>query len=90
MLPINNRREKTEVAVNIVLTDGITLECCFFAAQGQRLVDIMNDDRSYIPYVDAKGEVTIIQKSTICRITPVDQTNIKKPEVPKWVGNPTA
>ena len=86
MLPVNKKREKKEVPVNIVLTDGITLECCIFAAYGQRLLDIMNDERSYIPYTDESGDITIIQKSTIGRITPVDQTNTKKAELPLWTG----
>ena len=79
-------REKHEVTVNIILTDSTILECCFFATRGQRLLDIMNDERSYIPYTDENGEITIIQKSTIARITPIDQTNVKQKQLPLYSG----
>ncbi len=71
--------KKKEVPVNIILTDGTTLEGCVFAADGQRLLDLMNDNRAYIPYTDGDGNVTIIRKSTIVRITPIDQSIHKLP-----------
>lgn len=70
-LPTNLKKE--EVPVNIRLLNGATLECCFFAAEGQRLLDLINDKREFIPYANRDGEVTIIQKSTIALITPVNQ-----------------
>ena len=69
----DGKTKKKEVAVNIVLLDGTTIECCFFAAEGQRLLELMNDGRNFIPYTDPEGQVTIIQKSTIARISPDDQ-----------------
>ena len=74
--------KKNEVEVNIVLTDGSALDCCVFAEEGQRLLEIMNDDRAYIPYTDSDGNITIIQKTTIARITPVNQKLTKwSPEI---------
>ena len=63
--------KKDEVPVNIMLTDGTTLEGCVFAADGQRLLDLMNDRRAYIPYNDADGNITIVQKLSISRIAPI-------------------
>ena len=65
--------KKDEVPVNIFLTDGTILEGCVFAAEGQRLLDLMNDNRAYIPYTDEDGSITIIQKLSISRIVPVVQ-----------------
>lgn len=73
----DGKTKKKEVSVNIILLDGTTIECCFFAAEGQRLLEVMNDDRTYIPYTDPNGQVTIIRKSTIARILPIEQ-NIGK------------
>ena len=78
-MPIPSGMKKKEVEVTIVLTDGTTLDCCVFAEEGQRLLEIMNDHRDYIPYTDTDGSVTIIQKTTIARITPVNQITAKWP-----------
>ena len=73
----DGKTRKKEVAVNIVLLDGTTIECCFFAAEGQLLLELMNDGRDYIPYTGPDGQITIIQKSTIARISPVEQAIAK-------------
>ena len=70
-LPTEMKME--EVQVSIMLTDGTTLDGCVFAGDGQRLLDLINDKRDFIPYANRDGEVTIIQKSTIALITPVNQ-----------------
>ena len=69
---------KKEVPVNIVLIDGTTLDGCFYANEGQRLLELMNDNRTFIPHSDIHGKVTIIQKTTIARIKPIYQNVIKK------------
>jgi len=69
-MALPEKMKKKEVAVNIVLVDGTTFEGCVFAAEGQRLLDLMNDHRAYIPYTEADGNFTIIQKLTIARIIP--------------------
>ena len=63
--------KKEEVQVSIVLTDGTTLDGCVFAGDGQRLLDLMNDNRAYIPYTDADGNFTITQKLSVSRIAPI-------------------
>ena len=68
-LPTDMKKE--EIPVNIVLTDGTTIEGCVFATDGQRLLDLMNDNRAYIPYTDTDGEFTIIQKLSVSRIAPM-------------------
>ena len=83
----DGKTKKNEVAVDIGLANGKMIECCFFAAQGQRLLDLMNDDRAYIPYSDTNGKVTIVQKSAIIQITPVDQEPVEDKNAPGWIGN---
>ena len=70
-MALPEKMKKNEVSVNIILTNGTTLAGFVFAADGQRLLDLMNDHRAYIPCTDADGNFTIMQKSTIVRITPV-------------------
>ena len=84
------RTVKSEIAVNILRMDGTTLECRLFVSHGQRMLDVLNDERTYIPYTDAAGAVTFIHKSTIAEITPVNQTNVKKTSMPKWGGKAAA
>ena len=87
MFQQDQKSKKNEVAVDIDLANGKTIECCFFAAHGQRLLDLMNDERSYIPYSNKEGKVTILQKSAIIQLTPVDQTLDEAKDAPGWIGN---
>ena len=86
--------KKTEVPVKINLMNGTTIECCIFAGEGERLLELMNDHRDFIPYTDTNGIVSIIQKSTIARITPIQEKTIKVGSAPikvtpapEWAGS---
>ncbi len=87
MFDQENIVQKVTIGAEIILTDGTALKGCFFASQGQRLVDLFNDQRTFIPFSDTDGTVQLIRKSTIVRIVPVDQTVPgKKGKPPGWFG----
>ena len=81
-MALPNDMKKKEVPVTIVLVGGMTIDCSIFVEDGQRLLELMNDHRHFIPYVDSNGDVTIIQKSTIARITPLEDNMINNPSTP--------
>ncbi len=72
-MALPNDMKKNEVPVTIVLVDGATIDCNIFVEDGQRVLELMNDQRNFIPYVSSAGEITIIQKSTIARISPIEE-----------------
>ena len=67
-------REKLAADVELTLTDGSVLTGEFYLHVRQRIIDIMNDERSYVPFTDSKGDFAVLNKSVIARIKPIDQT----------------
>lgn len=47
-----------------------------FVNQDQRLPDLLNDDRNFLPFETSDGLITIIRKSTIRRVTPMNQVTM--------------
>lgn len=88
MFKQDNIVRKVETEVKITLTDGTTLTGFFFIKKEQRLIDLLNDQRPFIPYKETDGMITLIRKSSIDRITPIDQTIPREKTIPEWFGNP--
>ena len=84
MFNLDGKTKKSKISVNIDLANGNTIEGCFFASQGQRLLDLMNDDRAYIPVSNDDGEIIIVQKSSIIQITPVKEIRHLKNNTANW------
>ena len=62
----NSRTQhKTSILVEISLTDGSTLRGKLFAVPQGRLVDVLNDERNFLPVENLDGTVTAIAKSAI-------------------------
>ena len=81
-MALPNDMKKIELPVTIVLVDGATVDCNIFVEDGQRLLELMNDKRNFIPFIDSEGDITIIQKSTIARISPIEDNVIKLSPAP--------
>lgn len=56
-------RQKTEV--DLTLIDGTALRGNLFITQRQRLVDVMNDPRAYIPIELEDGSIKLVNKAVI-------------------------
>lgn len=67
------RRSKARIMVRICLNDGGTVEGDVFTLPGQRIQDLFNDDRTFIP-VEEGGAVTMIAKTAIARATAVGES----------------
>ena len=73
MFESNTVIKKALTEVKLTMVDGTVLNGGFFTAEGQRLVDMMNDQRDFLPFSHGDGTFTLIRKSVIASITPVKQ-----------------
>ena len=66
---------KVKIEVEIELEGGRTLLGNFFGAPKQRLSDVLNDERRFLPFETSGGILTVFRKSAVLRITPLRQSN---------------
>ncbi len=64
--------QKTRTEVELTLTDGRFLAGVLFTHAEQRVLDIVNDERAFIPFEDADGQLTVINNSMIAHIRPME------------------
>lgn len=57
--------ERQKAEVDLTLMDGTALRGNLFITQRQRLVDVMNDPRAYIPIELEDGSIKLVNKSNI-------------------------
>jgi len=58
---------KFKVPVLILMSDGVGIYCVIFARQNQRLIEILGDDRTFIP-VETNAGVSLLNKAHILRV----------------------
>ena len=58
---------KFKVPVYILMSDGVGIYCVIFARQNQRLIEILGDDRTFIP-VETNVGVQLVNKAHILRV----------------------
>jgi len=73
------RLQKEKLSVEMEIDGGARLMGHMFVAQNQRIPDLLNDDRDFLPFETTEGLITIIRKSTIRRVTPMNQITL--PEI---------
>lgn len=67
------RRTKAKIMVRLCLTDGAVVEGDIFVLNGQRLQDLLNDDRAFLPVDEGDGIVTMVAKTTIARASAIGE-----------------
>jgi DnaJ-domain-containing protein 1 len=65
---------RTALEVEVKLNDGARLLGFLFIKQMQRLSDLLNDPREFLPLQTLEGLIIHLRKSTIARVTQLDQT----------------
>jgi len=65
--------QKTKLNVEMEIDGGARLVGFVFVSQRQRLPDLLNDDRAFLPFETVDGLIKIIRKSTIRCVTPLHQ-----------------
>ena len=83
MFDANQKRKKSQVEVELHLDDGSHYLGKFGLGMSERLSDMMNDDRKFLPFETSDGQVVVIRKSTISKVVQlnqhVDPTKISDP-----------
>jgi hypothetical protein len=64
---------KKKLLVELELDSGAILNGYLFVGQTQRLSDLMNDDRIFLPLEGLDGSITIFTKSLARRVKPVEK-----------------
>lgn len=72
MFESGQKKPRNKMAVEIEL-DGLPPQTMFsFVAPGTRIVDMLNDDRAFLPFETGDGSIVILKKSSIRRVTPLE------------------
>jgi len=64
---------KKKLLVELELDSGTIMNGYLFVGQTQRLSDLMNDDRTFLPFEDMDGAITIFTKGMARRVKPVER-----------------
>jgi DnaJ like chaperone protein len=64
---------KKKLLVELELDSGDILNGYLFVGQTQRLSDLMNDDRTFLPFEALDGSITIFTKGMARRVKPVEK-----------------
>ncbi len=73
MYESDEKISKWQIEVRVELHDGTRLLGFLFVTQTQRLSDLLNDARSFLPMQTADGLIAQLAKSTIAKIVQLDQ-----------------
>ena len=79
-------KQKLMAEVEVTMTDGSILRGNFFLNPQERIVDMLNDDRKFLPFSNDDGIVTVLAKSAINSIRPAQQKADKIQEAPRRIG----
>ncbi len=84
MLTAEQITKKLEAGVELIRIDGTLLNGTVFLRGDQRVIDVVNDERQFLPFVDPEGVFSVINKSTISSIKPVDQNMVRVERIPGY------
>ncbi|MBB4658533.1 J domain-containing protein [Parvularcula dongshanensis] len=59
------RQGKSKLMVSLCLTDGRQVEGEVFVCPGERLSDLLNDSRAFVPVESPEGEIEVVAKQAI-------------------------
>jgi hypothetical protein len=63
------KKARNKYAVEVELDDGKVQTLFVFVAPSNRVIDMLNDDRSFIPFETSDGSIIIYKKSAIRRLS---------------------
>ncbi len=73
MLYGNEQQHKDKTEVEVTFVNGAMMRGHFFIAATQRVADVLNDDRQFLPFEDVGNTVRLINKATIVDVKPAYQ-----------------
>ncbi len=63
---------KDPVMVRLVKFDGSILQGRIYCAKGERVSDVIANEKSFLPFESDDGEFQVITKATLSRVIPID------------------
>jgi hypothetical protein len=73
-------KPKAKVPVEVELDDGTLMMGALFVAGTQRLSDLLNDERQFLPFETSEGTVVSLRKSIIARVSELNQRSAARTE----------
>ena len=73
MLEMTDKVAKKKIEVEMQLSDQRSLVGALFVRAQQRLSDLLNDDRDFLPLQTTNGLIVNVAKSTIAQVVQLDQ-----------------
>lgn len=65
---------KITVPVELLLHNGQTLRGSVFLPATVRVLDLLGDERQFIPFADGTGRISLMNKTFIVRVTPFEHS----------------
>ncbi len=65
-------QHKDSVMVRLVKFDGSILQGRIYCAKGERVSDVIVNEKSFLPFESDDGEFQVITKATLSRVIPID------------------
>jgi hypothetical protein len=72
-----NKTPKFNIPVRIDLSGGASMYCVVFVRQNQRIIEMLGDERTFIP-VQTNDGVSLVNKAHILRLEIMTKTEIKE------------
>ena len=72
MFDSSEKRKKSQIEVELYLDDGSHFLGKFGIGQSERLSDLMNDGRDFLPFETSEGNVVMIRKTIISKVVQLD------------------
>src|SRR5215470_11486487 len=63
------KKARNKYAIEVELDDGKIQTLFLFVAPGSRVIDMLNDERMFIPFESADGAIVIYKKSALRRVS---------------------
>ncbi len=79
-------KQKLKVEVEVTLRDGTAMMGNFFVNPKDRPLEVLNDGRMFLPFVDIDGVFFALNKSEIARIRPTEQSIDRSKPFPRMIG----
>jgi hypothetical protein len=75
MADTSARQQKDKTEVGIILVNGSRIRGYFYVTKKQRVADVLNDNRVFIPFEDANNEIHLVSKTKIIDVKPTQKTD---------------
>ena len=73
MYDLDDFSTKVSTEVELTFVDRTTMRGWFFATRTQRVSDVLNDQRTFVPFADLGGAVRLVNKHNILEVRPSHQ-----------------